>query len=76
MKERLNYRIHLYKEPDGRYTVVVPALPGCVTFGDDVDHAIEMAKEAISAYTDELKAQGESIPDDSETLEYSVSLPA
>lgn len=74
--KQLNYRIHLYKEVDGRYTVIVPALPGCITFGDNVDNAIENAKEAIEVYTDELRSQGEEIPDDSETLEYSVSLPA
>ena len=39
------YKIRLQKEPEGGYTVTVPALPGCVTYGDDVDHAIEMAKE-------------------------------
>ena len=29
----LNYRILLRKEPEGGYTVMVPSLPGCVTYG-------------------------------------------
>jgi predicted RNase H-like HicB family nuclease len=67
------YKIHLHKEPEGEYTVTVPALPGCVTYGDNIDHAIDMAKEAIELYIEELKSRGEDIPDDSKTLEYSLN---
>ena len=70
------YKILLHKEPKGQYTVTVPALPGCVTFGENVDHAIEMAKEAIELYIEELQERGEKIPDDSNTLEYSLNIPA
>ena len=69
----LTYKIHLQKE-EGGYTVIVPALPGCITYGEDVDEAISMAKEAIELYVSELKDRNEPIPDDSETLEYSVNL--
>ena len=73
---RRTYKILLNKELGGEYTATVPALPGCVTFGENVDHAIQMAKEAIELYIEELKARGEDIPDDSATLEYSISLTA
>ncbi|PKQ66597.1 type II toxin-antitoxin system HicB family antitoxin [Raineya orbicola] len=65
------YRIILQKEPEGGYTVFVPALSGCITYGETIDEAIEMAKEAIEVYIEELKDRGEPIPDDSNTLEYS-----
>jgi predicted RNase H-like HicB family nuclease len=68
------YKIHLHKEPEGTYTVTVPVLPGCVTYGNNIDHAIDMAKEAIELYIEELKSRGENIPDDSNTLEYSINL--
>lgn len=68
------YKIHLHKEEEGGYTVTVPALPGCVTYGENVDEAISMAKEAIELYIEELKERGEAIPDDSNTLEYSLTL--
>ena len=71
---QLNYKILLYKEPEGTYTVSVPALPGCITYGENVEHGIEMAKEAIELYIAELKERGEVVPDDSETLEYSLSV--
>ena len=68
------YKIHLHKENEGGFTVSVPALPGCITYGENVDEAIEMAKEAIELYIEELKERGEIIPDDSNVLEYSLNL--
>ena len=70
------YRIHLRKEQEGGYTVFVPALPGCITYGETVDEAIDMAKEAIELYIEELQDRGESVPDDSNVLEYSLNLMA
>jgi predicted RNase H-like HicB family nuclease len=70
------YKIHLHKEAEGGFTVSVPVLPGCITYGEDVDEAIAMAKEAIELYIEELQERGEAIPDDSNTLEYSLSLEA
>jgi len=49
------YRLILTQEPESGYTVVVPALPGCITYGDNVNHAIDMAKEAIEGYLEVLK---------------------
>ncbi len=68
------YRIILNQEPEGGYTVIVPSLPGCITYGDNVNHAIDMAKEAIEGYLEVLKEQGDEIPDDSRSLEYSLTL--
>ena len=70
------YKIHLHKEIEGGFTVIVHALLGCITYGENVDHAIEMAKEAIELYIEDLKEQGSEIPDDSNTLEYSLNLTA
>jgi predicted RNase H-like HicB family nuclease len=69
-----NYKIMLHKEPEGGYTVIVPILPGCITYGENVDEAIAMAKDAIDIYVEELLSRGEQIPDDSNTLEYSLNL--
>ena len=71
-----NYKLLLRKEPEGGYTVIVPSLPGCITYGDNVDEAVTMAKEAIELYIEELKDRGESIPDDSNLLEYNLNLPS
>lgn len=70
------YKINLRKEEEGGYTVFVPSLPGCITYGETVEEAIDMAKEAIELYIEELQDRGESIPDDSNMLEYSLNLMA
>ena len=70
------YKILLHKEDSGQYTVTVPILPGCITYGDNIDHAIKMAKEAIELYIEELQSRGETIPSNNNTLEYSLSLSA
>lgn len=70
----LTYKVHLHKEEEGGFTVVVPALPGCVTYGDTLEEAISMAKEAIELYVEELRDRGETVPDDTETLEYSINV--
>ena len=69
-----NYRILLRKEPEGGYTVMVPSLSGCVTFGETVDEGIAMAKEAIALYIESLRERGEPIPTEDDTLEYTVTV--
>ncbi len=72
----LNYRILLRKEPEGGYTVTVPTLPGCVTYGETVDEAIEMAREAIELYIEHLQEKGEEIPTEEGLLEYTLTVEA
>lgn len=70
----LNYKILLKKEPEGGFTVFTPSLPGCITYGDTLDEAIEKAKEAIELYIESLKAHGEEIPTEENILEYTLSV--
>jgi antitoxin HicB len=70
------FRILLNKEPEGGYTVTVPKLPGCITYGATIEGAIENAKEAIGLYIESLVADGEQIPTEENTFEYSLSIPA
>jgi antitoxin HicB len=68
------YKILLTKEAEGGYMVTVPALVGCITQGDTIEEALAMGKEAIELYIEELQSRGEPIPDNSNTLEYSLNL--
>ena len=54
-KARYHYNIMLRPEPEGGYTALVPALPGCVTYGRTVDEARAMAKDAIAGYLASLR---------------------
>lgn len=70
----LNYRILLRKEPEGGYTVIVPSLPGCITFGDTIEESINNAKEAIELYIESLNQHGEEIPTEEGTFEYTLTI--
>ena len=72
----LSYRILLKREPEGGYTVTVPSLPGCVTYGDTIDESIEMAREAIELYIESLVEHGEEIPTSEGMLEYILNIEA
>lgn len=72
----MSYRVMLRKEPEGGYTVMVPSLPGCVTYGETIEQAIEMAKEAIELYIESLKEHNEEIPTEEKTLEYTLMVEA
>jgi len=68
------FRIILRPEPEGGYTVLVPALPGCVTFGETIEEAHTMGKEAIEAYVESMKEHGEAIPDDTKTIDARIQI--
>lgn len=74
MDQTHTYRILLNKEPEGGYTVNVPALPGCITYGETVDESITMAKEAIALYLESLAEHGEDIPSEENTFEYHLTI--
>lgn len=60
--DQMSYRVLLQKEPNGGYTAIVPTRPGCVTFGDSIEGAITLAKEAIELYLERLRAHGDECP--------------
>ena len=71
---KLSYRIILRPEPEGGYTVTVPALPGCITYGKTLEEAKKMALDAIKVYLESLKKHDEPIIDDSDILEGILSI--
>ncbi len=72
----MNYRILLREEDEGGYTVIVPSLPGCVTFGETIEEAVQMAREAIELYLESLKIHEEPIPTERRMFEYNLSVEA
>ncbi len=73
-KESLKFNIILKPEAEGGFTVIVPALPGCVTYGEDLDEAKRMAKDAIKGYIVSLRKHKEAIPRDQENLFASIEV--
>ena len=66
--QKQTFQLIFETDPDGGYTVTVPALPGCVTYGKDMKEARTMAKEAIELYLEDMAAEGEQLPDSESTL--------
>jgi predicted RNase H-like HicB family nuclease len=50
--------------PEEGYTVRVPALPGCITYGRTKEEALERAKEAIEGFIEGLQKAGEPVPEE------------
>ena len=73
---QLTYRVLLNPEAEGGYKVTVPTLPGSITYGQNVDEALLMAREAIGLYIESLVAHDEPVPDETNTLEYVLTIPA
>ncbi len=50
-------RLQIILEPseEGGYTVTVPALPGCISEGNDVDDALVNIREAIGLYLESVE---------------------
>ncbi len=55
--------------PEEGYTVRVPALPGCITYGRTRDEALERAKEAIKGFIEGLEKSGEPVPEETAPTE-------
>ena len=70
----LRYNIILNPEPEGGFTVIVPALPGCVTYGKNLSEAKKMALDAIQAYLASLAKHREPFPTDEESFITSVTV--
>jgi len=62
--EPLTYAIELQPLENGGFSVSVPALPGCVTWGSTFDQAVAMAREAIGLWIEHLMAHGKPISEE------------
>ena len=59
----------LEPEPEGGYTIAVPALPGCISYGETFEKAMEMIKDAMEGWLGVAREEGIPIPDQFEAIE-------
>jgi len=67
-KKTYSYQINLVPEKEGGYTVLVPSLPGCISYGASVEEAAANAREAIKLHLENLAAHKEPIPDGNDSV--------
>lgn len=56
------FTVIFHPEPEGGYTVLVPALPEVVTCGETLEEARAMAEEAIALILEAYREEGWPIP--------------
>ncbi|MBI4175325.1 type II toxin-antitoxin system HicB family antitoxin [Candidatus Berkelbacteria bacterium] len=74
--QRQRFTLVLQPEPEGGFTVTVPQLPGCVTYGRTLEEAEVMAAEAITGYLVSLKNHHEPVPAGGEPVITSLEVPS
>jgi len=55
-KKMRSYLADFVPAEDGGYTVLVPALPGCISYGETVTEATRNVREAIELHLENLAA--------------------
>jgi antitoxin HicB len=50
-------------EPEGGYTVTCPALPGLVTYGETIEEARAMARDAMEGLIEVMLEKAEALPE-------------
>jgi len=65
----MQFPIAIHKDDGTSYGVTVPDVPGCHSFGDTIDEAIQNAKEAITGHLETLLELGEKIDLHSSSIE-------
>lgn len=57
------YRALLEPAADGGFGVIFPDFTGCVSGGDDADHAVRMAAEALALHVGGMIEDGDPLPE-------------
>ena len=68
-KKEYSYQINLIPNEEGGDTVVVPLLPGCVSYGRTIEEATENVREAIELHLENLAAHNQTIPQGNESVQ-------
>jgi antitoxin HicB len=72
---KLQFNIMFRPEPEGGFTATVPSLPGCITYGKDLNTAKEMIIDAIRGYIASIKKHKEPLITDEDSFISLIKLP-
>jgi predicted RNase H-like HicB family nuclease len=60
---KLTYLAVFETDAKSGLSVYFPDVPGCVSCGDDFDHTLQMAKEALALHIYGMEKDGEALPE-------------
>ena len=58
----MRFTVILGQERDGGFVASVPALPGCVSQGDNRAEALRNIREAVELYVEDCRDAGDPVP--------------
>jgi predicted RNase H-like HicB family nuclease len=58
----MRYTVILEQESDGGFVAHVPAMPGCVSQGDNRNEALTNIRDAIALYVEDCREAGDPVP--------------
>ena len=58
----------LQPEPEAGYTITVPALPGCISYGSTFEEAMDMIKDAMEGWLAVAREEGIPVPEQFEAI--------
>ncbi len=56
------FDVELQQENDGRWSVWVPGLPGCTSWGHTKEEALRNIRDAAELYLEDMLEAGEQLP--------------
>ncbi|EKD57036.1 MAG: hypothetical protein ACD_58C00017G0002 [uncultured bacterium] len=75
--KRIHYNLIFRPEEEGGFTVMVPSLPGCISYGRNLIEAKKNIIDAIDGYIKSMIKHDELIPSDETnfitSLDYNIS---
>lgn len=63
---QFGYTVFFKKDGNKGYIASVPVLPGCISYGNNLEEAKKMVEDAIFAYIQSLKKHNEEVPTEEE----------
>lgn len=63
------FNVTLEQESDGRWSAIIPSLPGCASWGYTKEEALDNIRDAGQIYIEDLIEANESLPEPSKDLE-------
>jgi predicted RNase H-like HicB family nuclease len=62
MEERMEMYYAGFVPYDGKISVIFPDVPGCATYGENMEHAFAMAMDALAGHLEAMADDGDAIP--------------
>jgi len=56
------FQVELVREDDGRWSAGVPSLPGCATWGNTKEEALQNLHDGVELYIRDIQETGGEIP--------------